>query len=144
MTRLMSGFLKSLEGIMKHHLPKRWPELVLFSILMTALPWISAGAEPATFAKPEKARLEVGTAGSGTTSLPLLVAQEAGYFAKHGLNVSINQVGATVDPAALRVVLEDSSDPKAKSADPKRFYDNFLIEGVNRDYASKLFPGEVR
>ena len=50
----------------------------------------------------------------------------------------------TVDPAAIRVVLDDSSDPKAKSADPKRFYDNSLIEAVNREYASKLFPGEVR
>ena len=50
----------------------------------------------------------------------------------------------TVDPAAIRVVLDDSSDPKAKSADPKRFYNNSLIETVNREYASKLFPGEVR
>ena len=46
--------------------------------------------------KPEKTRLEVGTAGSGTTSLPLFVAFEAGYFSKRGLNVSVNQVGATV------------------------------------------------
>jgi hypothetical protein len=50
----------------------------------------------------------------------------------------------TVDPAAIRVVLEDSSDPKAKTADPKRFYDNSLIEAVNREYAAKLFPGEVK
>ena len=50
----------------------------------------------------------------------------------------------TVDPAAIRLVLEDSSDPKAKSADPKKFYDNSFIESVNREYASKLFPGEVR
>jgi len=50
----------------------------------------------------------------------------------------------TVDPAAIRVVLDDAADPKAKSADPKRFYDNSLIQEVNRDYASKLFPGEVK
>lgn len=50
----------------------------------------------------------------------------------------------TVDPAAIRLVLDDSSDPKAKSADPKRFYDNSIIEAVNRDYASKLFPGAVK
>jgi len=31
---------------------------------------------------------------------------------------------------------------KAKSADPKRFYDNSLIQQVNRDHAAKLFPGE--
>ena len=50
----------------------------------------------------------------------------------------------SIDPTAIRVVLDESSDPKAKTADPKRFYDNFFIEAVNRDYASKLFPGDVR
>jgi ABC-type nitrate/sulfonate/bicarbonate transport system substrate-binding protein len=50
----------------------------------------------------------------------------------------------SVDPAAIRVVLDDSSDPKAKSSDPKRFFDNALIQAVNRDYASKLFPGEIK
>jgi ABC-type nitrate/sulfonate/bicarbonate transport system substrate-binding protein len=50
----------------------------------------------------------------------------------------------TVDPSAIRVVLDDSSDPKAKGAEPKRFYDNSIIQAVNRDYASKLFPGEVK
>ena len=50
----------------------------------------------------------------------------------------------TVDPAAVRVVLDDSSDAKAKSADPKQFYDNSLIQAVNRDYAAKLFPGEIK
>jgi ABC-type nitrate/sulfonate/bicarbonate transport system substrate-binding protein len=50
----------------------------------------------------------------------------------------------TVDPAAIRLVLDDSSDPKAKSADPKTFYDNSIIEAVNREYAAKLFPGAVK
>ena len=50
----------------------------------------------------------------------------------------------TVDIAAIRVVLEDSSDSRAKTADPNRFFDNSLIQAVNRDYASKLFPGEVK
>ena len=50
----------------------------------------------------------------------------------------------TVDPAAIRLVLDDSSDPKAKTADPKRFYDNSIIAAVNREYASKLFPGLVK
>ena len=50
----------------------------------------------------------------------------------------------TVDPVAIRVVLDDSSDAKAKGADPKRFYDNSIIQAVNRDYAAKLFPGEVK
>lgn len=48
-----------------------------------------------------------------------------------------------VDPAAIRVVLDASPDPRAKTADPRKFFDNSLIDAVNRDYASKLFPGEV-
>src|SRR5688572_11488552 len=54
-----------------------------------------AGAQQPSI-KPEKGQLQVGTAGSGTTSLPLFVAFEGGYFAKRGLTVSISQVGATV------------------------------------------------
>lgn len=50
----------------------------------------------------------------------------------------------TVDPAAIRVVLEDSPDGKGKGVDPKRFYDNSFIQAINRDFASKLFPGEVK
>ena len=50
----------------------------------------------------------------------------------------------TVDPAAIRHVLDDFSDPEAKSAEPKRFYDNSLIQQVNREHAAKLFPGEIR
>ena len=81
---------------MKSSLTRQWGRLIWSVILLIVWPWISAGAEPAAFAKPEKSRLEVGTAGSGTTSLPLFVALEGGYFAKRGLNVSVNQVGATV------------------------------------------------
>jgi hypothetical protein len=50
----------------------------------------------------------------------------------------------TVDPAAIRVVLEDSPDGKGKGVDPKRFYDNSFIRAVNRDYGSKLFPADVK
>jgi ABC-type nitrate/sulfonate/bicarbonate transport system substrate-binding protein len=50
----------------------------------------------------------------------------------------------TVDPAAIKVVLEQSTVLKASELEPKRFYDNSLIREVNRDYASKLFPGEVK
>jgi len=61
---------------------------------------------------------------------------------QHGLRVWNRDM--TVDPAAIRIVLDDSADPKAKSADPKRFYDNSIIQQINREYASKLFPGEVK
>ena len=50
----------------------------------------------------------------------------------------------TVDPAAIKIVLEQSTIPKATELDLKRFYDNSLIRDVNRDYGSKLFPGEVK
>jgi ABC-type nitrate/sulfonate/bicarbonate transport system substrate-binding protein len=50
----------------------------------------------------------------------------------------------TVDANAVRAVLEHSSNPKARELEPKRFFDNTLIREVNRDYASKLFPGEVK
>jgi taurine transport system substrate-binding protein len=81
---------------MNYLLPARCSALVLGVICSIALPWNSESAEQALTAKPEKTRLEVGTAGSGTTSLPLFIALEAGYFAKRGLNVSVNQVGATI------------------------------------------------
>ena len=50
----------------------------------------------------------------------------------------------TVDPDAIKLVLEQSTVAKAAELDVKRFYDNTLIREVNRDYASKLFPGQVK
>lgn len=50
----------------------------------------------------------------------------------------------TVDPDAIKLVLEQSTVAGAANLDPKRFFDNTLIKEVNRDYASKLFPGQVR
>jgi len=50
----------------------------------------------------------------------------------------------TVDSEPIKVVLEQSTVPRASELDPKRFYDNSLIREVNRDYGSKLFPGEVK
>jgi ABC-type nitrate/sulfonate/bicarbonate transport system substrate-binding protein len=46
----------------------------------------------------------------------------------------------TVDPGAIKLVLEQSTVSKASEFDPKRFFDNSLIHEVNRDYGSKLFP----
>jgi taurine transport system substrate-binding protein len=83
--------------IMKDHLARRWVKLFLaFIFFLTGSPPISEAAEQTILVKPEKARLVVATAGSGTTSLPLLVALDAGYFTKRGLDVSVNTVGATV------------------------------------------------
>src|SRR5918996_3761063 len=54
-------------------------------------------AEP----KPEKNSLEVAIAAYGPLYLPLLVAHEAGYFAKRGLNLNITQLSATASAQAL-------------------------------------------
>ena len=50
----------------------------------------------------------------------------------------------TVDADAIKLVLEQSTVAKAAELDPRRFFDNTLIKEVNRDYASKLFPGQVK
>lgn len=49
-----------------------------------------------------------------------------------------------VDPEPIRTVLEHSTVAKAADLDPRRFFDNTLIKEVNRDYASKIFPGQVK
>lgn len=66
--------------------------------------------------------------------------REQGY--QRGLEVWNKDM--TVDAGAIRVVLEYSQNRKAQGLDPNRFFDNTLIREVNRDYASKLFPGEVK
>ena len=50
----------------------------------------------------------------------------------------------TVDGDAIKLVLEQSTVAKAADIDPRRFFDNTLIKEVNRDYASKIFPGQVK
>lgn len=81
---------------MKNRVAGHWPKLFVASFLLAALPDKPKAAEQSAFPKPEKLRLEVATAGSGTTSLPLYVASDAGYFTTRGLNVSVNTVGATL------------------------------------------------
>ena len=62
----------------------------------------------------------------------------------HQEGIKVWNKDMTVDPSAIRTVLEQSTVPKASELDTKRFYDNSLIREVNRDYGSKLFPGEVK
>ena len=45
---------------------------------------------------------------------------------------------------AIKLVLEQSTVPKAAELDPKRFYDNTLIREVNRDYARSSFRARVK
>ncbi|HEX6513462.1 MAG TPA: ABC transporter substrate-binding protein, partial [Chloroflexota bacterium] len=49
-----------------------------------------------------------------------------------------------IDPADIQLVLDAIPDAKAKAAKPAEFYDNAYIQAVNRDYAGKLFRGEIK
>ena len=51
--------------------------------------------------KPEKTRLEVAIAATGPLYLPILLANEAGYFSKRGLTVNISTLSATASAQAL-------------------------------------------
>jgi ABC-type nitrate/sulfonate/bicarbonate transport system substrate-binding protein len=106
LSRAQSSRLQSVMRV-RTNSHRQWKTWVLLSLLFLHLPWIRESVAQQTLGKIEKNRLEVGTAGSGTTSLPLLIALEAGYFAKRGLNVSVNQVGATV---AVQGVISGSID----------------------------------
>ena len=50
----------------------------------------------------------------------------------------------TIVPEAIQVTLDASQDPKAQAVKPTDFYDNSLIQAVNRDYGSKMFPNEIK
>ena len=58
----------------------------------------------------------------------------------HQEGVKVWNKDMTVDPAAIKVVLEQSTVPKAAELDPKDLR-QLADPEVNRDYASKLFPG---
>ncbi len=175
---------------------------ILSAILVVSLA-LSQRMLDAAQLKPEKNRLEVAIAATGPLCLPLLLAADAGDFAKRGLQVNLTVLSATasaqallsgtmgyldgvkralddpasakqieshyskitdakliedsyqdgkkvwnkdmtVDPDAIKLVLEQSTVAKAAELDPRRFFDNTLIKEVNRDYASKLFPGQVK
>jgi ABC-type nitrate/sulfonate/bicarbonate transport system substrate-binding protein len=57
-------------------------------------------AEPGDI-KPEKNKLEVAIAATGPLYLPVLLANEAGYFAKRGLTVNLSTLSATASAQAL-------------------------------------------
>ena len=45
--------------------------------------------------KPEKNKLEVAIAATGPLYLPIILANEAGYFSKRGVNVNLSTLSAT-------------------------------------------------
>ena len=68
--------------------------VILLVVILFA--WARVAAAQTVLLKPEKNRLEVAMAGTGSTSLPLLVTLEGGYFSKRGLTVNLSQVSASV------------------------------------------------
>lgn len=50
----------------------------------------------------------------------------------------------TIVPEAIQVTLDASQEPKAQTAKATDFYDNSLIQAVNRDYGAKLFPNDIK
>jgi len=84
------------------HLPvKEIISLVLSLAWLAAAGQIPSHAAPGPDLKPEKNVLEVAIAAYGSLYLPLLVAHEAGYFSKRGVNLNISQVSATASAQAL-------------------------------------------
>ena len=51
--------------------------------------------------KPEKNRLEVAIAATGPLYLPVILANEAGYFSKRGVTVNLTTLSATASAQAL-------------------------------------------
>jgi len=51
--------------------------------------------------KPEKNKLEVAIAATGPLYLPIILANEAGYFSKRGVNVNLSTLSATASAQAL-------------------------------------------
>ncbi len=70
--------------------------------LLRRIAWVSAvlallvGNAGAQAVKPEKKSVEVAIAAYAHTTMPMLIAQEAGFFAKYGLTVNISVVSASV------------------------------------------------
>ena len=71
---------------------------VVFLTSVTLVSGLNAGAAEV---KPERNRLEVAIAAYGPLYLPLLVAHEAGYFSKRGVNLNITMLSATASAQAL-------------------------------------------
>src|SRR6266404_787390 len=73
----------------------RWPSLYVCLMLFFGGLLRGQSAGQSSFVKPEKNQLEVAIAAWGGTAIPTAVAWDGGYFAKHGLAVSIAVVSAS-------------------------------------------------
>src|SRR5262249_4289208 len=75
--------------------------VTLSFVFLLGLSFISGVKAGAAEVKPERNRLEVAIAAYGPLYLPLLVAHEAGYFSKRGVNLNITLLSATASAQAL-------------------------------------------
>ena len=75
--------------------------LVLLAVFLISAALVSGLNAGAAEVKPERNRLEVAIAAYGPLYLPLLVAHEAGYFSKRGVNLNITMLSATASAQAL-------------------------------------------
>src|SRR5918992_5139941 len=80
---------------------RRFTRAVLTATLFICLTLFSGREFEAAEPKPEKNQLNVAIAAYGPLYLPLLVAHEAGYFSKRGVNLHISQLSATASAQAL-------------------------------------------
>ncbi|HUF42235.1 MAG TPA: ABC transporter substrate-binding protein, partial [Verrucomicrobiae bacterium] len=81
----------------------RTQRLVGYAVLAMALVIFDprlAGAQSVDL-KPEKPTLEVAIAATGPLYLPVILANEAGYFSKRGLTVNLTRLSATASAQAL-------------------------------------------
>ncbi|HEY7065835.1 MAG TPA: ABC transporter substrate-binding protein [Chloroflexota bacterium] len=84
--------------------PARGADAAPAAPLVTAGPAPAASgtaAPPAPEAPPEKSTLAIGAVLTGSLYLPLIVAQEAGYFQAHGLTVEVSGLAASAAAQAL-------------------------------------------
>src|SRR5205809_189894 len=86
---------------MTTHMAERLIQRALTTVLLLNLALLpvrnSHGAEP----KPERNRLEVAIAATGPLYLPIILANEAGYFSKRGVTINISILSATASAQAL-------------------------------------------
>src|SRR5438094_1016091 len=82
----------------KNKLPRMLSFLACAFSLAMILTW---RASHAAELKPEKNKLEVAIAATGPLYLPLILANESGYFTKRGLTVNLSTLSATASAQAL-------------------------------------------
>jgi len=76
-------------------------QLFLLALVSSILGASAGRAAQLQDIKPEKSRLEVAIAATGPLYLPLLLAADAGYFARRDLQVNLTQLSATASAQAL-------------------------------------------